>query len=204
MKEQILEQLQEFNQKTKEILFFNFVLSEDSYSIEINHETFQAKPVEIVGALIESGVNANTRAVLQKTLLFEVRTKEVAELLIQNGADVNARDFYGETPLFHVKSKEVAEVLIQAGADVNAKNEDGFTPLFFAISKEIAELLIQAGADVNIKNNQNRTPIEFQRQSDDFDLADFMEQKATKLEQEKLNQNLPQSQKSLNHPQYRL
>ena len=206
MKETISEALKHLNQNQKNGLFLNFVLSKVYDSIQINSETFQAKPIEILEALIESGVDVNTRAVLQQTSLFFVKSKEIVELLIQHGADVNARNRFGNTLLFEVKSKEIAEVLIQAGADVKTKNNDGNTPLHWNNNPEIIELLIQHGADMSARGHNGQTPAEYHRSYNLHPLTDFIEQKAIEFEQEKLNQvlPLPQSQKSSNHPPYRL
>ena len=109
---------------------------------------------------------------------------------------------------FQADSVEIVEAFIESGIDVNIKNPFGATPLFYAQSKEIIELLIQFHADLDAKNNIDETPVEYHRYCNNHELADFIEQKAfekaTKLEQEKLNQVLPQPQKSSNHPQYRL
>ena len=208
MKDQILKKLQELNQKTKEILFFNFIVSEVYDSIRINTETFQAKHVEIVKALIESGIDVNFKSHNGNTALFFAKSKEVAEVLIQAGADVNFRNHAQSPPLFFARSKELAEVLIRNGADINAQNESNNSSLHYHSDQKIIEFLIQLGADAYIKNDDNQTPAEWHRKKGNSDLADFIEQKAfekaTKLERKKLNQALPQSPKSSNNPQYRL
>ena len=167
-----------------------------------NTPLFYAKSKEIVELLIKAGADINAKNQYGETPLFFAESKEIVELLIQHGADVNIKNKFQFTFLHYSNSPEIVELMIQNGADVNAQNKHGNTPLHWSNKQAIIELLIQHGADIHIKNKNNETPSEYYRKNGNTDLADFIEQKAfekaIKLEQEKLNQVLPQFQNNLN------
>ena len=214
MKEYLLEKLKTLNLKEKNDLFvryfeFNRYNHENNFTpFEINKHLFRIPPFELVQVFIDSGIDINAKNEAGYTLLFFAKSPKVAELLIQAGADVNTKNKYGTTPLFYVKSKEIAELLIQAGANINVKDLEGTTPLHWNNNQEIIELLIQHGADINEKDHRWRTPVEYHRSHGRHDLADFIEQKKLEqeiqLEKEKLNQMLPNTPKTSNHPKLHL
>lgn len=139
------------------------------------HEAARAGDTESLRALIESGVDANSKDPTGNTPLHWASNSETAELLILLGADIDARDEFGHTPLHDVGNAGVVDTLVAYGADVNAADFDGDTPLHWAIiraswpstserqwkTKEllIIERLLVHGANINAKGRGGQTPL---------------------------------------------
>ena len=111
---------------------------------------------EVVLALLNKGVNFETKDALNETLIIASqigRTKIVLTLLDQ-GADVNAVDKHGKTVLMLASQKgrkEVVLALLAQGADVNAATSECLTALMFASAnghEEVVLALLAQGADV--------------------------------------------------------
>lgn len=139
------------------------------------HEAAREGDTDALRALIESGVDVDSKDPTGNTPLHWAINSETAELLISLGADIDARDEFGHTPLHDVDNAAVADTLIAYGADVNARDFHGDTPLHWAIiraswpstseqqwkSKEllIIDRLLIHGANINAKGNGGRTPL---------------------------------------------
>ena len=142
---------------------------------EAEHEAAREGDTETLKALIESGVDVNSKDPTGNTPLHWASNSETAELLISLGADIDARDEYGHTPLHDADNADVADTLVAHGADVNAVDSGGDTPLHWAIirsswpstserpwkTKEllIIERLLIHGANINAKGQGGQTPL---------------------------------------------
>ena len=142
------------------------------------------KPIEMVEAAIEDGVDVNGIGSNGETALHYAAyygKTDMVRLLIESGANVNIRDIdehnglsSGSTPLalaaretFSENSSEVVDALLTAGADPNIQDDDGNTPLinavrshseYFSTLEHVAKL-VEAGADLEIKNVKGDTAL---------------------------------------------
>ncbi len=89
----------------------------------------RARGAEMVGALLDAGLDPDAADPAGRTLLMRSSDVAVARLLLAAGADPNARTQHGFTPLMHRgdDAAELVELLLEAGADVHATNEAGRT-----------------------------------------------------------------------------
>ena len=89
---------------------------------------------------------------------LEKRDIKTAIALINSGVDINTKDRMGETPLIEAAEEgltEVVKVLIEKKANLNAANVRNRTALSRASYKghtEIVLMLVDAGADRSIKS----------------------------------------------------
>lgn len=137
--------------------------------------------VKKVKALLDKGVDANSKDEHRWTPLHFAANEEVAKLLVGSGADVKAKDNDGRTPLHAAKSRQVAELLLAKGAELDAKeNKYGTTPLTAAMYRgmgamssnnedpnklhakylkmaELSFFFVERGADVNVKDKNGGT-----------------------------------------------
>ncbi len=113
-----------------------------------------APSVEMLGALLKAGANANQSGGVTTPLVEAAGRGSVAavELLLQNGAAVHATDATGNTPLMAASKRgdsEIVALLLQRGADANHRSKLGSTALALAQAAghtAIVEQLQQAGA----------------------------------------------------------
>lgn len=90
-------------------------------------------------------------------------TEELVGLLIDRGVDVNHADNEGQTLLMLSINKDTMKELLRAGADVNAADNEGNTVLHYTLKDgnvEKARYLIKKGADYNHRNNEGETPVQ--------------------------------------------
>ena len=98
-----------------------------------------AHNTEMVGLLIEQGIDVNGRGVNGETVLHSRASMDnavMAEFVINHGADVNARDNRGLTPLHHAAQEgclNAAKLLVSKGADLTAKSKENKTPFDYAV-----------------------------------------------------------------------
>jgi len=101
------------------------------------HKAIDSKDIETVRAIIEEGLDVNTRLAKEKTplkLALDRHQPGIGELLITKGADVNAT--YKGRSLLHDAARKgdvrFAELLLRNGADAKSKDRQGKTPLGYA------------------------------------------------------------------------
>jgi ankyrin repeat protein len=104
------------------------------------HDAARVGYVEKVKALLENGVNVDTKDddgwTPLSVAIREYRVK-VVELLLANKADPNSKNGNSEATPLHVASANgydtFVKLLLAAKADVNTKNKAGLTPLHLAV-----------------------------------------------------------------------
>ena len=125
-----------------------------------------------VKAMLQSGVNANTKDVDDISALMYAARKDRADVvstLISKGADVNAKDKGGWTALMFAARKnyiKTVTVLLDKGADPKIRDESGWSAFGMASTSgfsEIVNLMIKKGVDSNAKNDDGKTPSAFEK-----------------------------------------
>jgi ankyrin repeat protein len=131
-------------------------------------DAIRANDLTAVKALLDQGVNVNTKNGAGSTLLSfaleqEERRWDIVRLLVERKADVNLTDNAGFAPLHHAVTKGTVEqvaFLLDNGANVNAAKSDGWSVLM-AVSGEsydaLVRLLIERGADARAKLDTGKT-----------------------------------------------
>jgi uncharacterized protein len=146
--------------------------------------------IEVVKALIESGVNVNIRSRWRGiTPLMEACAQKskiylpIIELLIKAGAEVNSQDQIGQTALMYTASThfpdtfERVKYLISAGANIDIQGNNGKTALIQAIENRqtaIAKLLISNGTDVTIKDNNEWTALRYAVYTENIEIIELL------------------------------
>ena len=123
--------------------------------------------IQEVRALIQKGVNVNSKDYGETPLPFAVRNgkEAVVELLLKKGAKIDETDSIGMTSLQIAAFSDQlssAKILLKHGADTEIKGRFSYTPLHLAIQKHnvsIVKLLLKYGADVNSLSNGGLTPL---------------------------------------------
>lgn len=119
----------------------------------------------VVKALINAGININTKNSFGSTLLIDTipsANKELIKLLICSGADLNAQNICGYTALMMSPNKDISQLLLNSGADANIQDRDRDTALILAArcgSKKEIEILINNGTDPYIYNYLGQTAL---------------------------------------------
>ncbi len=104
---------------------------------------------EIVGALLDRGVDIHTR---HEEALFNAAYdghKDVVELLLDRGADIHANDDAAFCFAAKQGHKTVVEFMLDRGADIHAGNDYALRHAASYGHLEVAELLLDRGADVH-------------------------------------------------------
>src|SRR6218665_1541492 len=128
--------------------------------------------VDAARRVLKSGVDANTKAGMDRTMLFFAADKgnlDMVELLLAYKADPNHLDEAGFGALPQAIAGghfDVADKLIAAGANVNARAEYamlGLTPSHVAFNADMREertdrviFMLERGGDVNIADTSGR------------------------------------------------
>lgn len=121
----------------------------------------QAKQVELVGTLIEAGIDVNHRGARGETPLAAAISLEqpvVAKYLVDAGADVNAVT-NNSFPLIEASKKgfnHLVSQLIRQGADIDQQDSLGRTALVAAVAtgrRRLVDTLLRAGANPMHKDN---------------------------------------------------
>ncbi len=122
----------------------------------------QKKQIEMVGTLIEAGVNVNYRdskGVTSLALAVSLEQPVVAKYLVDAGADVNASTMNGSYPLIEASKKgfnHLVAQMIRQGADIDQQDSLGRTALVAAVAKgrsRLVDTLLRAGANAMLKDN---------------------------------------------------
>lgn len=115
-----------------------------------------------VKRLLKSGVDTNSRDILGRTVLMEVRDSDIGvaivKELIKHGADINLTAVNGNNALHDyvlLPSERLINIAIQSGINVNHSNMFGVTPLLQMTHtaqdgniQEALDLLVTGGADI--------------------------------------------------------
>lgn len=130
------------------------------------HDAARAGIVERVAALLEQGVDVDSRNDMQSTPLHcaaQGGRAEVVKLLLERGAAVDAPNVHGSPPLLLTHEPEVARLLLEAGADPNLPMPHGMTPFLYHArfaSPALMTLLLDAGADLNTRSDDGTTVLD--------------------------------------------
>ncbi|BFZ20693.1 hypothetical protein BsWGS_23732 [Bradybaena similaris] len=131
--------------------------------------------VEIIGQILDTGVDINDTIFPGVTPLAESKNGEVAQFLIDRGVDVNhvtSVSCKSQTPLITVLieryrydccAEKVIQVLLENGAHANVVSWDGETPLIVAALKEgsrsVLQLLLDHGAELCDTDEEGNTAL---------------------------------------------
>lgn len=129
---------------------------------------------DIVGSLIEAGVDVNAQNYRGETaLMFAVETNpRIVVTLLKAGADPNIQNHEGQTALMKAAQYQpiIMQDLINSGADPTAIDKELNSVFLKAIMNEkndelALKSLIQAGANINAKDKDGYTPLMYTAQS---------------------------------------
>ena len=130
------------------------------------HDAARAGIVERVAALLDGGVDVNSRDEMKSTPLHAAAQGgrvDVVKLLLARGAEVDAANVHGSPPLLLTHEPEVARLLLEAGADPNLNVSKGMTTFLYHArfaSPQILTLLLDAGADLNTRSEDGTTVLD--------------------------------------------
>ncbi|CAG5130341.1 unnamed protein product [Candidula unifasciata] len=131
--------------------------------------------LEIIGKILDTGIDINETIFPGVTPLAESKNGEVAQFLIDRGVDVNHVTRVGckkQTPLITVFierykydccAEKVIQVLLDNGAQANVSGWDGETPLIVAALREgscrVLQLLLDHGAELCGTDEEGNTAL---------------------------------------------
>ena len=130
------------------------------------HDAARAGIVERVAALLDAGVDVNSRDAMKATPLHcaaQGDRVEVVKLLLARGAEVDAANVHGSPPLLLTHDPEVARLLLEAGADPNLHVSKGMTTFLYHArfaSPQLLTLLLDAGADLTATGEDGTTVLD--------------------------------------------
>ncbi|CAG5136562.1 unnamed protein product [Candidula unifasciata] len=145
-------------------------ISLNNFMISASHSGY----IDIIGILLDAGVNVNCVSTAKKTPLMVAENVEVINFLVHKGADVcmnSTKHDWMYSPLSYVLSKnnyhydytetvKIVEALLKHGAPVNEDSPSG-SPLMNAILSEanlnIVKLLLDHGADLSVRDSKGNT-----------------------------------------------
>jgi len=122
----------------------------------------QENQIELVGTLIEAGVDVNYRdanGVTSLALAISLEQPVVAKYLVDAGANVNAPTMNDSYPLIEASKKgfnHLVAHMIRQGADIDQQDSMGRTALVAAVAKgrrRLVDTLLRAGANAMLKDN---------------------------------------------------
>jgi len=129
-----------------------------------------SRQVQMVGALIEAGVDVNFKDSFGNTPLAAAISLEqpvVAKFLIDAGAEVNTKTRNNSYPLIEAAKKgynHLAQHMIDSGANVDLYDSSGTSALIAAVAagrERLVATLLAAGANVAHENNNGLNAMEF-------------------------------------------
>lgn len=131
--------------------------------------------VKAARRLLKAGVDADTKAGMDRTMLYYAADHgnlEMVELLLAHNANPNHLDEEGFGALHRAMAGgyfDIADRLIAAGADINARDQYamlGLTPMHIAFNVDLRDervdrviYLLEKGADINVADTSGRTVI---------------------------------------------
>ena len=154
---------------------------------------FQKRHGPVIQYLINKKAKVNEQDNEGQTplhLACERGDKDIVKFLLDHGADVNKSNLNKQTPLhlaFSISrpNNELAKILKAKGADINKKDNNDQTPLHYAcLTGDIlgAEFLLSQGAKGEV-DNQGHTSLYYAILFEHYEVANFLRQNGTKLNQ---------------------
>lgn len=143
------------------------------------HIAVENEQLDLIGFLIEAGVNVNGTRDSGDTPLFWASTAEIAAILIGAGASIHAQDFSGREPIHWAAQfarSDVLRLYLDRGCEVNIRDGRQHTPLHWATGAskgmfmhicdmtdprafDCVRLLVERGADVNARSIEGNVPL---------------------------------------------
>ena len=133
----------------------------------LHYAARNAKCVDALRVLLESGANGNIRDDFGKTPLHEAAGRGNllgAKTLIAFGVDVNARSTWDGPPILCVEgvnAMALVKLLLEHGADLHVTNEGGDTLLHHAAFhglQDVVRFCLDNGFDPDARNEDGQTP----------------------------------------------
>ena len=156
-------------------LWLFFLIIEKRYQKELQFRmvgAIETGNVDLLGKLVEKGVDTNATILLVKTPLTHAVEQEevnysIVKLLLDSNADSNMPDKtpWGMKPLHTVCAKgltDIADLFVRTQADVNIKDNGSMVPLHFAARYnqiEMVKYLLNNSAYVHATDNCGKTPL---------------------------------------------
>ncbi|ETO03778.1 ankyrin repeat protein [Reticulomyxa filosa] len=145
--------------------------------------------------LIERKCKVDALDKLRRTPLMdaaEVGCLDAVKVLLKNNASVNAEDSEGFNALSYCidfvskkdpKFYETAKYLVQYGANVNSEGKFARRTILHCAAAQgdkdfVHDLVENKEAKVRVKDNEDKTPIDYAKQTNNTELAEYLEQHA--------------------------
>lgn len=136
---------------------------------------------KLLWALIEKGMNPNTRMYLGTTALrwaIQEDSFESVKILLKEGAQVNILDDMEESPLYNAAgdgNNKIVRLLLKYHADVNFDKRVSALMIACCFGHyETAKILLENGADVNFLDNMGRNSLFHVKVREEDDVEEFM------------------------------
>jgi ankyrin repeat protein len=133
---------------------------------------------DLAQALIDHGINLETRNKKNQNLFFAVKNESLVPILVNIGLDINHKDKDTNTPLHVINShvsKKILEVFFNNEAKLDIKNRKGEISLFnFLDSQRNFDYLMDQGADVYSVNKRKDTLLHKAVMEDSKELVDYL------------------------------
>jgi len=159
------------------------------------HHAASNGQAEMCEFLILKKSNVNALDKLKRTPLMdaaEVGCLEAVKILLKHNADIGAIDSEGFNALSYcidfvskkdVKFYETAKYLVENGCDVNSEGKFARRTILHCAAAQgdtmfVHDLVEQKQSKIRVKDNEGKTPIDYAKQTNNLELAEFLEQHA--------------------------
>jgi len=156
------------------------------------HHAASNGQAEMCEFLIEKKCDVNALDKLKRTPLMdaaEVGCLEAVKVLLKHTADIDARDSEGYNALSYcidfVSKKdqrfyETAKYLVQHNADVNSEGKFARRTILHCAAAQgdvdfVHDLVENRQTKVRVKDNEGKTPVDYAKQTNNNDLAEYLE-----------------------------